>query len=135
MATQRTASMTARPLNCRQIQHQLPNHTLVWCVTFCLDCSVPSVYSINYRRKNNTTRRGKKKKSWHSARYSGTLPQILATLCMHACLRAASHNYDLRRPASYHRWRARARSVSLFFLIYNIIGLSAHCICNSKCNS
>ena len=28
-----------------------------------------------------------------------------------------------RRPASYHRWRARARSVSLFFLIYNIIFL------------
>ena len=23
----------------------------VWCVPFCLDCSVPSVYSINYRRK------------------------------------------------------------------------------------
>ena len=28
-----------------------------------------------------------------------------------------------RHPASYHRWRARARSVSLFFLIYNIITL------------
>ena len=27
----------------------------VWCVPFCLDGSVPSVYSINYRRKKNTT--------------------------------------------------------------------------------
>eukprot|EP00964_Phaeocystis_antarctica_P140530 scaffold105391_cov65-Phaeocystis_antarctica.AAC.1 len=25
----------------------------VWCVPFCLDCSVPSVYSINYKRNNN----------------------------------------------------------------------------------
>ena len=23
----------------------------VWCVPFCLDCSVPSVYSINFKRK------------------------------------------------------------------------------------
>ena len=43
-----------------------------------------------------------------------------------------------RHPASYHRWRARARSVSLFFLIYN----NKHChfkrrstphVCAVKC--
>ena len=26
-------------------------HAAVWCVPFCLDCSVPSVYSLNYKRK------------------------------------------------------------------------------------
>eukprot|EP00964_Phaeocystis_antarctica_P133924 scaffold98155_cov72-Phaeocystis_antarctica.AAC.2 len=28
-----------------------PKNAAVWCVPFRLDCSVPSVYSINYRRK------------------------------------------------------------------------------------
>ena len=28
----------------------------VWCVPFCLDCSVPSVYSINFKRKKKGRR-------------------------------------------------------------------------------
>ena len=54
--SQSHARSRTRPMICHKLrraserQHSA-QHAAVWCVPFCLDCSVPSVYSLNYKRK------------------------------------------------------------------------------------